>query len=131
MLYSHSWRDASTIKKYSTRLPKHSETWDTNGVVSSEVKKLKAEYRKVRDKRNKTGEGRYPEWDFFDPINAILGHKPATQPPVVIQSIAEGEDQEAGASLPQDAGLYDTPVCSSSQTMLKELQLQLPDLKHL
>ena len=29
------------------------------------IKKLKVEYRKIKDKRNKTGEDRFPEWDFF------------------------------------------------------------------
>ena len=50
------------------------------------IKKLKGEYRKVKDKRNKTGEGRFPEWDYFDSMDAILGHRPATQPPVVVNS---------------------------------------------
>ena len=46
------------------------------------VKKLRSEYRKVRDKRSKTGEGRFPEWDYFGAIYSILGHKPAMQPPI-------------------------------------------------
>ena len=29
------------------------------------IKKLKVDYRKIKDKINKTGEGRFPEWDFF------------------------------------------------------------------
>ena len=51
------------------------------------IKKLKVEYRKIKDKRKRTGEGRYPEWDYFDALDAILGHKPATEPPVVINSL--------------------------------------------
>ena len=46
------------------------------------VKKLRSEYRKVRDKRSKTQEGRFPESDYFDAIDAILGYKPAMQPPI-------------------------------------------------
>ena len=50
------------------------------------MKKLKAEYKKVKDKRSETGQGRYPEWDFYDAMDNVLGHKPATQPPVVVDS---------------------------------------------
>ena len=50
------------------------------------VKKLKAEYKKVKDKRSEIGQGRYPEWDFYDAMDNVLGHKPATQPPVVVDS---------------------------------------------
>ena len=34
--------------------------------------------RKIKDKRNKTGEGRFPECDYFDAMDTILGHRPAT-----------------------------------------------------
>ena len=42
------------------------------------MKKLKAEYKKIKDKRNETGQGRYPEWNFFDAMDNVLGHKPAS-----------------------------------------------------
>ena len=41
----------------------------------------------MKDKTDKTGEGRYPEWDYFDALDAILGHRPATRPPVVVNSM--------------------------------------------
>ena len=50
------------------------------------MKKLKAKYKKVKDKRSKTGQVRYPEWNFFDAMDNVLGHKPATQPPAVVDS---------------------------------------------
>ena len=49
------------------------------------VKKLKAEYRKIKDKHGKTGTGR-SSWKFFDDMDKILGHKPATCPPTVIDT---------------------------------------------
>ena len=55
------------------------------------IKKLKGEYRKVKDKRNKTWEVRFPEWDYFDSMDTILGHWPATKPPVVVNSISDAE----------------------------------------
>ena len=48
----------------------------------TKIRKLKLEYRKIKDGRKKTGTGR-KEWRFFDAIDDVLGHKPATQPPVV------------------------------------------------
>ena len=49
------------------------------------IKNLRGEYRKVKDKKKKTGEGN-KQWDYFDLLDAILGHKPATQPPVVVDT---------------------------------------------
>ncbi len=50
------------------------------------LKKLRAQYKTVKDKRNNTGQGRYPEWDYFDAIDEVLGHRPATEPTVVIDT---------------------------------------------
>ena len=83
----------------------------------NKVKQLKGDYRKIIDKRNTTGEGRYPEWEFYDATDAILGHKPATQPPVVGQSL-EDEDQ-ASASLQQ---LPEATPQSSSHDIFERTQ---------
>ena len=54
------------------------------------MKKLRSDYKRIKDKRGKTGEGRYPEWDYFDPIDAVvLGHKPATKLTVTIDTLKE------------------------------------------
>ena len=45
--------------------------------VGKKQKKLKLEYRKIKDRHSKTGEGRQ-EWKFFEVLNDILGDKPAT-----------------------------------------------------
>ena len=63
----------------------------TSEQCNSKIRKLKLEYRKIKDDRNKTGRGR-KTWTFFDAMDSVLGHKPATQPPVLIQS---GEVVEA------------------------------------
>ena len=49
------------------------------------IHKIKLEYRKIKDSRKKTGTGR-KNWWYFEEKDAILGHKPATQPPVVVES---------------------------------------------
>ena len=57
------------------------------------LKKLKGDYRKIKDKRGKTGEGRYPEWDYFDAMDAVLGHKPATEPTVTIDTLRDASEE--------------------------------------
>ena len=59
------------------------------------IKKLKGEYKKVCDKRETTGEGRYPEWEFFDALDSVLGPKHSTEPPTVVESFPQiGPDDE-------------------------------------
>ena len=41
------------------------------------------------------GQGRYQEWDFVDAMDNVLGHKPATQPPVVVDSGNYLDDQQS------------------------------------
>lgn len=56
------------------------------------MKKLKAEYKKIK---NETGQGCYLAWDFFDAMDNVLGHKPATQSPVVVDSGNYLDDQQS------------------------------------
>ena len=42
------------------------------------MKKLRTEYKKVSDKRKETGQGSYPEWDYYDVMSDVLEHKPST-----------------------------------------------------
>ena len=50
------------------------------------IKKLKGEYKKEKDRHGDTREGR-TTWEYFDAMDAILGHRPSTKPPVVIDSL--------------------------------------------
>ena len=54
---------------------------------SSKIKKLRFEYKKIKDEKGKTGEG-WKEWKYFEVIDKVLGHKPTTQPPVLVESVA-------------------------------------------
>ena len=58
------------------------------------IKKLRADYRKIRDSHNKKGTGR-KKWKFFDAIDVVIGHKPATCPPLVVDSSAHVLDPNA------------------------------------
>ena len=65
--------------------------------MSQKGKKLKKEYRKIKDKLNKTGQGRNEEvqWAYFDAMDQILGHKPTTVPEMVIDSLALAQSTSA------------------------------------
>ena len=49
------------------------------------IRKLKGDYKKEKDRHGNTGEGR-TTWEYFDVMDAILGHRPTTRPPVIIGS---------------------------------------------
>ena len=96
----------------------------TGSQCRDKIKKLKIEYRKIKDKRNKTGEGRFPEWHYFDSIDEILGHRPATQPPVVVSSVDNtaghtADDSQQEERKENSPELFDDikPSESSSSTM--------------
>ena len=57
------------------------------------IKKLKGEYKKIKDNNNETGRKR-KVWKFYDCMNDILGSKPATQPAVVIDTLELDEARE-------------------------------------
>ena len=40
-----------------------------------------------------TGQGRYPEWDYYDVMSDVLEHKPSTQPEVVVDTLADSQVQ--------------------------------------
>ena len=87
--------------------------------ISSKLKKLKYQYRRIKDDHNQTGRGRTC-WKFFEPMDAILGHKPSTQPPVVAESATAAaadklDDNEDEQQLAHDEYLRsDSPESSFS-----------------
>ena len=52
----------------------------------AKMKKLKQEYRRIKDKGNKTGEVAKKNWHFYGAMNDVLGTKPATKPLVLIDT---------------------------------------------
>ena len=52
------------------------------------IKKLKADYRKIKDHHDLTGRGR-KTWVFLDKMEEILGSRPTTTPPVLIDTSAK------------------------------------------
>ena len=66
----------------------------------AKMKKLKLEYRKVRDKHNKTGEDRCT-WRFFNALDAVLGDKPTSQPTAILDTSAPPTN-ESDSEVPED-----------------------------
>ena len=60
------------------------------------IKKMKTEYKKIKDNNNQTGRDR-KVWKFYDCMNDILGNKPATRPAIVVDTLEEAQDVELEA----------------------------------
>ena len=94
---------------------------------NSKIRKLKLEYRKKKDGKKKTGTGR-KDWRFFDATDDVLGHKPAMQPPVVVESgeatvqtdIPE-EDEQSVAEGVGDSKSDESEIRSRSETHVIEV----------
>ena len=90
-MFKHNWKVARRTKQY---MRKSLQSYKKQGYERTyqqcrdKIKKLKGDYRKAKDKKNKTGTDN-KHWDYFEPLDAILGHKPATQPPIIIDTAAE------------------------------------------
>ena len=62
----------------------------------AKMKKLKLEYRKIKDNHNKTGRGR-KNWKFLEAMEAILhvGHRRTTKPSVLLDTSENQDEQES------------------------------------
>ena len=96
MTFRRSWKDVQGTNIYQ----KISDGMKAAGYDRSAIqcreksKKLKGEYKKVKDKNHPTGTGR-TNWKYYELINNILGNKPATHPPIVIDSFTEETSDES------------------------------------
>ena len=88
------------------------------------MKKLRTEYKKISDKRKETGQGRYPEWDYFDTMGDVLVHKPSTQPEVVGDALADSQAQNTQTEDNDD----DLQKQDPPQVHLTQLVMLLPVL---
>ena len=60
------------------------------------IKKLKEEYRRIKDRLEESGQGRDEEvqWSYYEAMDRILGHKPSTIPESVVDSLAFTHSKE-------------------------------------
>ena len=98
-MYRHNWKAAERISTcmYEKIVDQLKDAGHERTVEQcrSKMKKLKQDYRKIVDSNNKTGQER-KTLKFYDALDAILGPKPTTRPPIVVDTL-EG-DGEAGDS---------------------------------
>ena len=67
---------------------------------------MRFEYKQIRDAISRSGRGR-TDWKFYDVMDEVLGTMPATEPPVVVESVrSTGEFQgtELEATCDLDGG---------------------------
>ena len=71
------------------------------------LKKLKSEYKKIKDNNSETGRQR-KAWKFYSCINDVLGNKPATRPAVIIDTLADAE--QSGQEMESKDGSGDVEI---------------------
>ena len=75
--------------------------------MQDQNEKAASRIQKIKDRNGLTGRGR-TKWKFFDVMNEILGNRPATRPPVVIDTTDENP-------MPADAMTEDPPVSDEEE----------------
>ena len=78
-------RNKHIYESLSRSLAEHSIE-KTGEQCRTKVKKLRQDYKKIKDKQNLTGHGR-SDWKYFDKLDKILGARPATRPPVLLETL--------------------------------------------
>ena len=77
--------------------------------MQSEDEEAEVRLPKIKDKHGKTGRGR-STWKFLDALDAVLGHKPATRPPLVLDTSedhAERDESDDDAEVEDDLSAVD------------------------
>jgi len=64
----------------------------------NKIKKLRQKYKAEKDKRKRTGTARQKQWKHFDELDGILSQRHNVNPPFVIDSMSEinNENPDAG-----------------------------------
>ena len=76
-------RNKTVFTKISEKMEEqgHERDWQQ---CKTKIKALKKKYREVKDHNEETGRGR-KTWKYYNEIDAILGHRPASVPSVPIR----------------------------------------------
>ena len=80
----------------------------------AKIKNLKTEYRQAKDNNNKSGRGR-KTFKHYDELDAVLGHRPASRPPVVLDATVGGLSVEPSQEGERDSADNN---CGKTMTML-------------
>lgn len=85
------------------------------------LKKVKKQYKKIKDYHDETGRKR-KEWKFFDKVDSILGCKPATRPEVVVDSSVEGTSSNIMNDNDDDGEVSEGEVSEGEAMLAKEIE---------
>ena len=110
--YKISWKSKKEIKSYLTGSLLSfgvSCTWQQCKV---KIKNLVQKYRKIKDVYGVSGRGRVP-FVFYDDIDAVLGTRAATEPPVLLQSGAAETEVTVGIEESLAAEVAENPFQST------------------
>ena len=86
------------------------------------IKKLRAEYKKVKDNNNQTGNNR-KTCKFYERLDNVLGSKPATRPPIVIDTF-ESSSTNNSDSQKSDNDLENSIESASINEELSDLSTE-------
>ena len=93
----------------------------TSEQCRAKIKKLKADYGKIKDKHNQTAESRSNR-KIFDSIDAMLKHRLTTRPVDVLDTSGQPEDEEGLDGSKEDEGSAEQSNNSSVVTEENSLQ---------
>ena len=85
----------------------------------AKAKELKIDYRMVKGKHIQMGESR-SKWKHLEAMNAVLGQRPATQPPVVLDTSDQPDDAKEEEILEQEAEEDEAAVDHSSMSTVPD-----------
>ena len=101
LLGDNPTRTADIYKKIAEGLEREAGYQRTPKQCKDKLKNLKQFYKDVKDGHERSGYNR-DNWPYFELIDAILGDRPATRPPVVvdttIQAVSDGSPEQRSTS---------------------------------
>ena len=80
------------------------------------------EYRKIKDKHRVTGTGR-KKWKFLESLDQVLGNKPTTVVPVVVDTLQETTETEDVAEENLNKPLSDNQLSMNQSVSLDSSQV--------
>ena len=96
----------------------------TTSKCHEKIKKLRVEYKKVKDNNNQTGNNR-KIWKFYERIDSVLGRsKPATRPPIGIDSFDSSSTNNYSDSQKSDDDLEHSSESTSNNEQSSDLSTE-------
>ncbi|XP_071637555.1 uncharacterized protein [Temnothorax longispinosus] len=79
------------------------------GQISSKMDSLKRRYKKIKDASKQSGNGRIPNWEFYETMEKIFGQRPWVTPLSTASSSGPSNDTSDSVS----SSVLDTASCTS------------------